>query len=84
MSYLKIGISFVKKILVIIFITFFLSLIIDFFFGRLILKSLDDYLIKTEFYGRLMRVDHPVFHHFFLPNVIYKNHKIAEDMQGEW
>ena len=54
---------------------FFLSLLIDFFFGRLILKGLDPILVKTEFYGRLMRIDHPIFHHSFLPNVKYENHR---------
>ena len=63
MSYLKTCQSFLKKTFLIIFITFFLSLIIDFFFGKLILNSLDSFLVKTEFYGRLMRIDHPVFHH---------------------
>ena len=75
MSYLKTCQSFLKKTFLIIFITFFLSLIIDFFFGKLILNSLDSFLVKTEFYGRLMRIDHPVFHHSFKANVNYKNHR---------
>ena len=75
MNYLKVCISFAKKTVAIIFITFFLSLLIDFFFGRLILKGLDPILVKTEFYGRLMRIDHPIFHHSFLPNVKYENHR---------
>ena len=72
MNFINFGFSFLKKSLIIVLITFFFSLIIDFFFGRLILKGLDSYLVKTEFYGRLMRIDHPVFHHSFLPNVNYK------------
>ena len=75
MSYLKTCLSFFKKTFLIILITFFLSLIIDFFFGKLILKSLDSFLVKTEFYGRLMRIDHPVYHHSFKANVNYKNHR---------
>ncbi len=75
MNYFYSGISFLKKTISILLITFLFSLIIDFFFGRLILKGLDSYLIKTEFYGRLMRIDHPVFHHSFLPNIKYLNSK---------
>ena len=73
MNYIRSGISFFKKTIIVILITFILSLIIDFFFGKLILRGLDSYLVKTEFYGRLMRIDHPVFHHSFLPNVKYLN-----------
>ena len=75
MYYLKILISFFKKFFLIIIITFGLSLIIDFFFGRTILKGLDNFLVKTEFYDRLMRIDHPVYHHSFLPNINYKNNR---------
>ena len=75
MSYLKTCLFFLKKTFVIVLISFVLSLIIDFFFGKLILKNLDGFLVKTEFYGRLMRIDHPVFHHSFKANVNYKNHR---------
>ena len=75
MSYFKTGLILIKKSFLIILITFFLSLIIDFFFGKLILKGLDPFLVKTEFYGRLMRIDHPIFHHSFKANVNYKNHR---------
>ncbi len=69
------ALNFLKIFLSIILITFILSLLIDFFFGNKILKTLDKYLVKTEFYGRLMRTDHPVFHHSFLTNVKYKKSK---------
>ena len=75
MSYLKTCLSFLKKTFLIFIITFFISLIIDFFFGKFILKSLDSFLVKTGFYGRLMRIDHPIFHHSFKANVNYKNHR---------
>ena len=75
MSYIKTCLSLIKQFFLIILITFFISLIVDFFFGKLILKSLDPFLVKTEFYGRLMRIDHPVFHHSFKANVNYKNHR---------
>ena len=79
MNFINFGFSFLKKSLIIVLITFFFSLIIDFFFGRLILKGLDSYLVKTEFYGRLMRIDHPVFHHSFLPNVNYKKIQVLTE-----
>ena len=65
--------KFLKSFLIIFFITFSLSLVIDFFFGKKILKMLDSYLITTEFYGRLLRIDHPVYHHDLLPGVEYKH-----------
>ena len=66
------SLKFLKSLSIILIISFFLSLIIDFFFGKYILKSLDSYLQKTEFYERLLRTDHPVYHHTFLPNAEYK------------
>ena len=69
------ALNFLKIFFSIIFITFILSLLIDFFFGKKILKTLDGYLVETEFYGRLMRTDHSIFHHSFLPNVKYKKSK---------
>ena len=39
----------IKLFIIVIFITFSLSLLIDFFLGKLILKSLDPYLSKTNF-----------------------------------
>ena len=73
--FLKKILNFFKISSIIFLITFILSLAIDFFFGKLILKNLDSFLVKTEFYGRLMRIDHPVFHHSFKANVNYKNHR---------
>ena len=69
------SLKFLKSLSIILIISFFLSLIIDFFFGKYILKSLDSYLQKTEFYERILRTDHPVFHHSFLSNVNYKKSK---------
>ena len=61
----------IKLFIIVIFITFSLSLLIDFFFGKLILKSLDPYLSKTNFYERLIRIDHKFYHHTLRENIKY-------------
>ena len=73
MLLLKKLINFFYKTFTILIITFFLSLIIDYLLGKKILNLLDGYLVKTEFYGRLLRMDNPIYHHGFMPNVNYKN-----------
>ena len=73
MLLLKKLINFFYKTLIILIITFFISLIIDYLIGKKILNLLDDYLVKTEFYGRLLRMDNSIYHHGFMPNVNYKN-----------
>jgi hypothetical protein len=79
MTLLLKGINFIKTSIKIIFITFFISLLADFFFGKLILKSLNSYFATTEFYGKIMRTDHPIFHHTIIPNVNYNK---ARGFQG--
>ena len=71
MVLLKTIFNFSKSFLIIILITFFFTLIIDFFFGKLILKSLDPYLLKTNFYERLIRIDHKFYHHTLRENIKY-------------
>jgi len=73
---------FLKKILktawstlLIIIITFLFTLIIDFFFGKKILDLTDKFWIKTEFYGKIKRIDHDIYHHGLKPNVKMKNVK---------
>ena len=72
MVFFKNVLKFLKSSLTIILITFSLSLIIDFFFGKKILNLLDGYLIKTEFYERIFRIDSSIYHHGLKPNVNYK------------
>ena len=72
MHYINLFLNLFKKISVIIFITFFITLVIDLFFGKKILNLLDGYLIKTEFYDRILRVDNTIYHHGLKPNVNYK------------
>ena len=64
--------NFLKTTLVVFFLTFLLTLFIDFFFGKSILAKLDPYLSKTDFYGRLIRIDHKFYHHTLRENVHYK------------
>ena len=56
-------------------ISIVLVLVIDFTFGKLILNKFDKYFSKTNFYERLVRVDHPYYHHTLRPNVKYKKAK---------
>ena len=71
MVFLKTIFNFSKSIIIIAIITFILSLIIDFFFGKSILKQLDPYLSKTDFYERLIRIDHKFYHHTLKANAKY-------------
>lgn len=68
-------INIIKKILIIIFSTFVFLLIIDYFFGKFILKKLEPFISQTEFYERLIRIDHPVYHHTLKENIIYHKAK---------
>jgi hypothetical protein len=59
-------------------ITITLSLFIDFFFGKLILNKLDKFLATTDFYERLVRIDHPYYHHTLRANVKYNKSRSFE------
>ena len=67
------------SIFLIILITFLFTLIIDFFFGKKILELTDRFWLKTEFYGKIKRIDHDVYHHGLKANVKMKNVKGFED-----
>ena len=69
MTILKTLYSFIK----IIMITFIFTLIIDFFFGEKILNKFDNFFSKSQFYERLIRIDHPVYHHTLRKSVKYSN-----------
>ena len=72
MFFLKKISNFLKISSIIIFISFVLSLFIDFFFGKSILNKLDPYLSQTDFYERLIRIDHKFYHHTLKKNIEYK------------
>ena len=57
----------------ILIITFILTLVIDFFLGEKILNKFDTFFSKSQFYERLIRIDHPIYHHTLRKNVKYSN-----------
>ena len=63
----------------ILFVTFIFSLVIDFFFGAKILSYFDPFFSKSQFYERLIRIDHPTYHHTLRENVQYTNNVSFED-----
>ena len=81
--------NIIKVSIIIFFITFSLSLLIDFFFGKSIINKLDPYLSNTDFYERLIRVDHSFYHHTLKKNIKYKKaagfggyHTLCTDNNG--
>ena len=69
------ALAFFKSLLLILLATFIFSLVIDFFFGKKILEITDGFWRNTEFYGKIKRVDHPVYHHGLKANVKMKTAK---------
>ena len=89
MIFLKKILDFLKISSTIILFSFVLSLFIDFFFGKSILNKLDPYLSNTDFYERLIRVDHSFYHHTLKKNIEYKKaqgfgeyHTLCTDNHG--
>ena len=89
MIFLKKIFNFLKISSTIILFSFILSLFIDFFFGKSILNKLDPYLSNTDFYERLIRVDHSFYHHTLKKNIEYKKaqgfgeyHTLCTDNHG--
>ena len=89
MVLLKNSYKIIKSILTILLIIISTTLFIDFFFGNFILNKLDPYLSKTEFYERLIRIDHKFYHHTLKENVEYhkapsfgKHHTLCTDNHG--
>jgi len=89
MVFFKNVFNFLKSLLIIILITFLFSLLIDFFYGKKILIKLDPFLSKTQFYERLVRIDHKIYHHTLRENVEYNkmpgfdgNHTFCTDNHG--
>ena len=57
------------KFLLITFISLFLFLIIDFFFGRFLIKKYSSIIKESLFYQKKYRVYDPIFHHSFAPSI---------------
>lgn len=68
---IKLFFNFFKTTIIIVFLSFILLLIIDYFFGNYILKKLEPYISKTEFYERLIRIDNHIYHHTLKENIVY-------------
>ena len=89
MALLKKIYSIIKSTLTVLLITLSITLFIDYFFGNLMLNKLDPYLSKTDFYGRLIRIDHKFYHHTLKENVEFhkapsfnKYHTLCTDNHG--
>ena len=68
--------NFIKNLILIskiIIITFFFSLLIDFFFGKKILDQFESFFLKSQFGEKLIRIDHPVYHHTLRENIVYSS-----------
>ena len=66
-------VRFIISLSKVFLITFIFILTIDFFFGKKILEKYDSFFSKSQFYERLIRIDHPVYHHALKKNVKYSN-----------
>ena len=75
MKLIVLYLKYFRNFFLIFIITFVLALITDFVLGNLILKKLNNYFATTEFYGRLIRINHDYYHHGLKPNVQYKKEK---------
>ena len=53
---------------------------IDFFFGKGIMKKFDHLFAESEFYEKIIRINHPVFHHMLRADVNYKKYKSFEGL----
>ena len=89
MFFLKKIFNFLKISFIITLITFALSLLIDFLLGKSIMNKLDPYLAQTNFYERLIRIDHKFYHHTLKKNIEYKKasgfgkyHTLCTDNHG--
>ena len=89
MALLKKTYLIIKTTFTVLLITLSITLFIDYFFGNLILNKLDPYLSKTDFYGRLIRIDHKFYHHTLKENVEFhkassfnKYHTLCTDNHG--
>ncbi len=70
----------IKVSFLIILISFLLMMFIDFFFGKRIMKKFDHLFAESEFYEKIIRINHPVFHHMLRADVNYKKYKSFEGL----
>tara|TARA_B100000902_G_scaffold386575_1_gene429421 strand:+ start:61 stop:1197 length:1137 start_codon:yes stop_codon:yes gene_type:complete len=70
----------IKISFLIILISFLLMMFIDFFFGKRIMKKFDHLFAESEFYEKIIRINHPTFHHMLRADVNYKKYKSFEGL----
>jgi len=70
----------IKVSFLIILISFLLMMFIDFFLGKRIMKKFDHLFAESEFYEKIIRINHPVFHHMLRADVNYKKYKSFEGL----
>ena len=62
-------IKYFLKTFYIILISIFLFLIIDFFFGKILINKYTSIIKEKLFYQKKYRIYHPIFHHTFAPSI---------------
>ena len=72
--------NFIKVSLIIIIISLLIMMLIDFFFGKNLMKKFDQVFAETEFYEKIIRINHPIFHHMLRADVNYKKYKSFEGL----
>lgn len=65
--YIRKILSYFLKFLLIIFISLFLFLIIDFFLGRILIDKYVDQIKDNPYYLKKQRVRHSFYHHTLAP-----------------
>jgi len=80
MEKIKKFLNTIKVSFLIILISFLLMMFIDFFFGKKIMKKFDHLFAESEFYEKIIRINHPVFHHMLRADVNYKKYKSFEGL----
>ena len=80
MEKIKKLVNTIKVSFLIILISFLLMMFIDFFFGKGIMKKFDHLFAESEFYEKIIRINHPVFHHMLRADVNYKKYKSFEGL----
>ena len=80
MNYLNKVFDLIKVFILIMFITLLLIMLIDYFLGKKIMKKFDSFFAESEFYEKIIRINHPVFHHMLRADVNYKKYKSFEGL----
>ncbi len=80
MEKVKKFLNFIKVSFSIFVISLLLIMVIDFFFGKKVMKKFDNLFAESEFYEKIIRINHPIFHHMLRADVHYKKYKSFEGL----